>query len=44
MNMPEKNNKVKILVSSWNNRFHLLGGWYCILDIRDCSECITIRV
>ena len=33
-----KNNKFKISASTWNEKFELLGGSYCISDIQDCFE------
>ena len=34
------NNKSKISAPTWNDKFDLLDGSYCISDIQDCFEYI----
>ena len=35
-----KNNKLKIIASTWNDAFKLSDGSYYVLDIQDCIEFI----
>ena len=35
-----KNNKLKIIAATWNNEFHLPGGFYSVSDIQDYIEYI----
>ena len=38
------NNKFKISVSTWNDKFELLDGWFSVSDIQDYFEYILKKL